>query len=117
MDDSRLFIEIGINHNGQLEAVDMTPYERWSTDIINHVAIERVIDSNSETVDIRFRTMRHERDYEYMRHSKPFDLPGDGMYTYQKLILPLKEHAQEGDCFYEDGKLYIQNRQVDFEEV
>ena len=47
--DSRLFMEIGINNDGNLEVVDQTPYERWIHDgdfDPDHEVLERVILNN-----------------------------------------------------------------------
>lgn len=104
--DQRLFIEIGIDSDGNLAPVDNTPYERLETDIYEHVSIERVLDSDENIIESRTKEMTHNRDYEFLRYTEPYELPSDGLYVYQKLIVPMQSHAGEADYYYNDGDLY-----------
>lgn len=117
--DQRLFIEIGLNNQGNILPVDNTPYERWGEDIHNHAVIERVFDSEENVLETRIKEMDHFRDYEYLRHTEPFEITNDGLYTYQKLIIPLKEHVGNAKFYYYDGSLYdaLTNETLSFEEV
>ena len=47
----------------------------------------------------------------------PFELIEDGMYKYQKLILPTYGHEGNSDCYYKDGKLYLNNEEVSFDVI
>ena len=113
--DSRLFIEIGIDDDGNLAPIDRTPYERWEEDITYHTAIERVLDSDDNVVQMRVKTMEHERDYEYMRLTEPYKLPSDGLFTYQKILIPTYGHQGLSRCYYKDGAVYLDTASVDFD--
>lgn len=115
--DSRLFIEIGIDDNGYLAPIDRTPYERWEEDITYHAVIERVLDSNGEVVEARSKIMQHERDYENMRLTDPYKLPSDGLFTYQKILVPTIGHENGSSCYYDDGSFYINGSEVEFDEL
>ena len=104
--DQRLFIEIGIDNNGNLAPVDMTPYERLGQDIYEHVCIERVLDGDENIIATRTKEMTHDRDYEFLRHTEPYELPSDGLYVYQKLIVPMQNHSGESDYYYLNGNLH-----------
>ena len=115
--NQRLFIKLQLNDKGDLVTEDMTPYEHFGEDIYNHVVIERVLDYTEHVVNSRMNVIVDEDDFKFLRCFEPLDLPSDGLYTYQKLILPLKEHAGNTNCYYDDERLYVDGEVATFEEV
>lgn len=112
--DSRLFMEIGINNNGNLEVVDQTPYERWIHDgdfDPDHEVLERVILNNGDEDPkvVAFSDI-HGSTPELLRHSTEYDVPGNGLYHYQKLVIPTYTHSQTHEneyLFYRNGVVYF----------
>ena len=93
--DSRLFMEIGVNSDGELEVIDQTPYERWINDgdfdsEHNHVVLERIVkaDGDDDPWTYCIQLLSDNLTPEQLRHSATYDLNGDGLYHYQKLIIP-----------------------------
>lgn len=102
--DSRLFMEIGINDNGNLYVVDNSPYERWIEDYeedIDHVVFERVLKITTEDLDydVVEEIARPATSVNELRADKEFELPEDNYYRYQKMIIPTEEHRGESICF------------------
>lgn len=107
--DSRLFMEIGINNDGDLEVIDQTPYERWIHDgefDVEHQVLERIILNNGDDDPeiIAFSNI-HGETPEQLRNSTTYDVPGNGLYHYQKLVIPTYNHKQS----HENEKLYYRN--------
>lgn len=137
--DSRLFMEIGINDNGNLYVVDNSPYERWIEEYeegINHIVFERVVEydlDNERELNIIEENSTHPSSIEELCSNKEFDLPKDGLYLYQKMIIPTEEHRGESTCYAKevvvkqngidlvDFAIYIEEngeeRQIDFTEA
>lgn len=95
--DSRLFMEIGFVNN-TFQAIDQTPYERWINDGYfdyehSHVVIQRLVSvkdgESNRTVD---NNIRIADTLDEIRN--PFEVPDveNGLYYYQKLILPTQNH-------------------------
>ena len=108
--DSRLNITLSADPNGNLVIKDSTNYSEWETDVSNHTAIERLLDYNSQVIETKISTLPNSID-------SAFDLVSDGMYIYQKLILPTESHDGEDTCYYEDGKIYWNGEVAAFEDV
>lgn len=111
--DSRLFMEIGINNDGELEVIDQTPYERWINDgefDPGHQVLERVILNNGDETPtvIAFSNLTGTTPEE-LRHSTIYDVPGNGLYHYQKLVIPTYTHSQSHEnehLYYRNGIVY-----------
>ena len=108
--DSRLNITLSADPNGNLIVKDSTNYSEWETDVSNHTVIERLLNYNSQVLETKVSTLSMSLD-------SAFDLISDGMYIYQKLILPTESHDGEDSCYYEDGKIYWNGDVVEFEDV
>jgi len=130
--DSRLFMEIGINDSGNLEIVDNTPYERWIQDNIldgDHVVFERILKITSDDLD--FETVWesfNSADTVYkLKSDKEVELPEDNYYRYQKMLIPLENHDGNqrlfvrGDSINGFRMIFIDNNNiehlVDFDEA
>lgn len=113
--DSRLFMEIGFV-NTAFQAVDKSPYERWINDgdfddSQSHLVVHRllnVVDGEDPTVvGIKYFASN---DIDEIRD--PYEVPdiANGLYYYQKLIIPFGEHSSDANehLYYktEDGKVY-----------
>lgn len=108
--DSRLDIVLSANEDGNLVLTDNTNYAEWETDVSNHVAIERLLDYNSNILTTKTTPLMEDTTTE-------FELISDGMYVYQKLILPTEAHEGEDYCYYEDGKIYLNGKVVEFDVI
>lgn len=108
--DSRLNIILGADSEGNLTITDTTDYSEWTTDISNHTVIERLLDYNSKMIDTKSSTLQNSSE-------SYFELLADGMYVYQRLILPTHGHEGNSDCYYDDGKIYLNGEVVEFEEI
>jgi len=108
--DSRLDIVISADENGNLVLTDNTNYSEWETDVTNHVAIERLLDYKSNIITTKTTPLMETT-------VSNFELVSDGMYVYQKLILPTELHEGEDYCFYQDGKIYLNGEVVEFDVI
>ena len=106
--DSRLYITLSSDENGNLVADDFTNYSEWSEDVSNHTSIERLLDSELKVLETKTGILQ--------THTV-FDLFADGMYAYQKLILPTYGHEGNSNCYYKDGEIYLDGEVVSFDEV
>lgn len=112
--DSRLQIEIGIDDSGDLFVVDQTPYEQFIYDYvedISHVVLERVIEYSEDDDALKVVTEIRPEDPVHsvseLQASKTFELPNDGMFQYQKIILPTEDHRSNSNIFYDNGHIYL----------
>lgn len=118
--DSRLDMEIGIDEDGKLLAVDNTSYEEWiidyQDDSINHVAFERVlkwdVTSNEELSNIQYAQVvgweiTEATSAQKLKELRTFTLPSDGLYQYQKIVVPTREHRGESLCYADNDFLYL----------
>ena len=105
--DSRLQIEIGIDDSGDLFVVDQTPYEQFIYDYvedISHVVLERVVEYSEDDDTLKVVTEIRPKpvhSVSELQASKTFELPNDGMFHYQKIILPTEDHRSNSNIFYE----------------
>lgn len=90
--NSRLIIQLDVDLNGVLTVLDHTNYREWGTDVIHHGFIEFITDSNKNIIAKRLYNIRTEEDIRLLRKSPPFKLSTDGVYTYQRLVIPELEH-------------------------
>jgi len=109
--DSRLYIILSTNSDGNLVVTDNTDYSEWSTDVSNHTAVERLLDNKCNVMEVRTSTISNPPE------NNVWDLVFDGMYTYQKLILPTYGHEGDSDCYYDDGKFYLNGEEVTFDDI
>lgn len=113
--DSRLFMEIGVI-NTTFQAVDRTPYEQWINNGYldsehSHVVMQRLIsirdNDDNNTVD---NNLRVASTLDELRN--PFEVEDlqNGLYYYQKLILPTQDHLTSANeqLYYDtsDRKIY-----------
>lgn len=108
--DSRLEIVLSANEDGNIVLTDRTNYSEWTTDVSNHTVIERLLNYNSKVLETKVSTVSNSTD-------SYFELISDGMYVYQRLILPTHNHDGNTDCYYEDGKIYLDGNEAQFEDV
>lgn len=101
--DQRLNIELFIDNDGKLVPVDTTPYSELGFDT-NHVSIERVLNSDGEIIITR--TTEIKEDVSELNISEGLELPSDGLFVYQKMIVPTKEHEGNDYYCYDNGELY-----------
>lgn len=107
--DSRLEITLTTNADGNLVLIDNTDYSEWATDVSNHTVIERLLNYDSKVLKTKVSTLSNEDSY--------FELIADGMYVYQRLILPTFGHEGNSDCYYDDGKIYLDGNESTFEAI
>ena len=108
--DSRLCVELGINNDGDLYAVDHSHYEEWIEEEgldLNHVIYERVIsyDGTDAQVLTTYKTLI--TDIRCLDRCRTVQLPDDGLYLYQKLVIPLKGHSGDSICYSDVDHIYI----------
>lgn len=119
--NDRLSIRLIINDEGKLVPIDDTDYSEWGPDIYNHVVIERLLNFDSEVIDTIVTEVTEDCSYQDVKKLSYFELPYDGAFTYQKLILPIGSHAglESGShaAYYEDGELYIDGQPACFDDV
>lgn len=120
--DSRLLMEIFIDRNGNLAAVDHSPYKTLGSEIYNHVVIDRVLsldldDSECDILETKTKEILFDKDLIFLKHPDSFELPSDGLYIFQRLIIPLKEHAGKTEYHYDNGLYNKSGEKVDFDEV
>lgn len=122
--DSRLHIELGIDNEGNFFAIDHSKYETWIEEDhldLNHVVYERIItyDGINAQVLASFKTVV--TDIEHYNRCRMLDLPGDGLYLYQKLVLPVQGHAGDSICYSDVCNIYLITAEgtkiVDFDEA
>ena len=109
-------ISVKINDDGNLEVIDITPYEEWFDDyyepiqdVAYHHIIERVIYIDNENTEVAAFYDKNVESYADLRHSTVYKLEKDGHYYYQKVILPTSDHPMSGEnehLYYEDGFAY-----------
>lgn len=103
----RLDMVIKINGDGDLEVEDTTPYEQWDADGYlgdnwaglnrdngedpswKFIVLERIVSENSEeTKLIGLYGVENANSIPALRHNGVYEVPGNGLYHYQKLIIP-----------------------------
>lgn len=117
--DERLLVQLALKPNCQLEAIDHSPYETWTTDLVNHVVLEFIVYNKEEAPkedSIVIMPIKTHKDYFYLRRSAPIQLSRDGNWHYYKLIVPCLEHLLDDasglynvdeETFYYNGEFYI----------
>lgn len=134
--DSRLFMEIGIVNN-TFQAVDMSHYERWIVDgefdqEHSHVIIHRLVsvkdgDENKAVGGPEIIIVDNINDLQKTREFKNIN---NGLYYYQKLLLPTQMPEETVDSVWYDensgnviysntdfGTLKQMNPKKDFDEI
>lgn len=108
--DSRLCVELGIDNEGNFFAVDHSPYEMWINEgdlDFNHVVYERLLLYDGLDVKVIGTYKTIATDILCFNRCRTIDLPGDGLYLYQKLVLPLKGHAGDSICYSDVDHIYV----------
>lgn len=112
---SRLFMEIGINDSGDLYVEDRTQYELWITDSnldVDHYVYERVLEyseDDEKLIIIAQNISKKATSIAELRADKTFTLPKDGLYHYQKLIIPDASHSGNVDCWSDGTDIYLRD--------
>lgn len=111
--DNRLFMEIGFV-NDKFQAVDRTPYERWINDGVldsSHVILQRLVSVKDRESNYTIENnLKIENTIDDLRN--PFEVSDvqNGLYYYQKLIIPTQEHVTSANenLYYdtETNKIY-----------
>ena len=125
MNDSRLFLEIGIEDNNTFVAIDRSPYERWSEDehlsTDPHYVFQALYTTEHEDIDDRAIasgiTLINE-NFENIRTWTVEDL-SDGLYYYHRFILPNEDHNNNSNeaLWYDDVNEKIMFRDKDSEDT
>lgn len=118
----RLDITAKINDNGDLEVYDTTPYEQWDLDDFQvddpedeeiprwtFLVMERVVHITSEEPKLIEWLVRPDVvSTNGLRLGWIKPLTDDGLYHYQKLIIPYKDNISSAieRLYYHDGKIY-----------
>jgi len=105
-------MEIGIDNNGDLYVVDQSPYERWIEEAqpdLNHVVYERVIEfsEDDEKLTIVAQNISNADSINTLKADKVFELPRDGFYHYQKIIVPVRDHRGSSDVYSDGVNLFL----------
>ena len=115
--NSRLFINVGFV-NSAFEAIDNTPYERWIDDDIfdsgnEHMMVHRLVQVNSDgdnqLIDLQVFTSG---DIDQVRNPYRRENATNGLYYYQKLIIPSIEHTTDANerLYYDEfGTIHFDN--------
>ena len=105
--NKRLSINLMVQPNCQLVAVDNSDYNSLGVDLLEHVMLE-FLSYNDETSPlpktVRLRKEIHNRGYYLSRFSSEFILEMDGTYSYYKLVIPILDHFEMENGRY--SKLY-----------
>lgn len=124
MEGSRLYIELAVDNECRLIAIDRSNYSALEdqNDLINHVMVEFVSNISDEIIGHKFNIILHERDYLLRRFSSRFLLKIDGTYHYYKLIIPTiyhfessedpKKYLVENKCFFYNGSFYFSDHDL-----
>ena len=125
MNDSRLFLEIGIEDNNTFVAIDRSPYERWSDE--GHIstdphyvfqALYSVEDGDISDDAIAREIILMTEDFENIRTWKVEEI-NDGLYYYHRFILPDEDHNNNSNeaLWYDVEEDKIMFRDKDSEET
>lgn len=106
--DSRLFMEIGFVDT-TFQAVDRSPYERWINDSVldnshSHLVIQRLLQvKDGEDNAVISLTSGIANTIEKLRNPFTYDGLTNGLYYYQKLLIPGIDHDNNSDIYYIDS--------------
>lgn len=119
MDSNLLSIELSINHDGKLIVTDTTEYEDLQSLVYNYAAIERLVDFDENVVEERYKVLTQQETAADFRKEDPYNLPKDGFYEYQKLLIPTEDYIGTSICYFntEDEKFYLNNEEVEFDDI
>lgn len=82
-----LKIKLTQEDNCSISVVDSTLYE-YLGDVTEVGILEYLEDFDEEISNLKLTIIKNKEDYRYMRCSDPIELPGDGRFTYYKIIIP-----------------------------
>lgn len=105
--DQRLSITLEIDKFGNLVINDSTDYSQLDY-VLDHILVERVLNNELDVVFTRMLTVTPDNIFPLVE-SEPIPLPYDGLFTYQRLLVPLKDHPSENDYYYNNGRFYTIN--------
>lgn len=95
--DSRLFMEIGME-NRKFIAIDKSPYERWINDgnldgNNSHLILQRLLSIKDDNNNLVHNSSALVTTVNELKN--PFEVDGltNGLYYYQKLIIPTVGHT------------------------
>lgn len=125
-----LNIQLFLNQQCQLTAIDNTSYNNIGIDIIDHVSLEFLVYNDEDTPitsSIFYKKYKHSRD-QYVHNTTNFTLNKDGIYTYYKFLIPKLRHLVKEDedkciavvkdeIFYHNGNIYIGKNNVELESI
>lgn len=101
--DSWLKIEIVINDEGNLSVIDSSEYTTWIEDGIfdeQHIVYDRVLSYTAEPEVIKSRMWLAESPEALQNNDNDeIDLPGDGWYRYERILIPVDGHDGESDLY------------------
>ena len=105
-------MEIGIDDSGDLFVVDQSPYERWIAEYqmdLGHVVYERVLEysEDDDKLIIVGQNISSADSIETLKADKTFTLPSDGLYHYQKIVIPTIDHRGNSDVFSDGKDIYL----------
>ena len=80
----------------------------------HHVVLERVIrySEDDDKLDIIAENINIPTSYMGYKVDKTYELPSDGLYHYQKIIVPTQDHIGDSLCYYntsDENLFFIDN--------
>lgn len=99
--DSRLFIDINIDIT-TFQAIDNSPYERWQHDgdfdeNHSHAILQRLVKVGNDGNELVDFDLRVADELDEFSKSWEVETVKNGLYYYQKLILPTQGHASNAN--------------------
>lgn len=101
--DSTLTVNLMLDANCNLVALDSSDYENTFKNITTHAIIEFLQDSNGIIINQRVHIIDSLTDPQIKR-SLPMEIQNDGIQIYYRLLIPTMEH------YLEDGIYKVANR-------
>lgn len=107
--DSTLTVNLMLDADCRLVALDDSDYEGTFTEITSHAIIEFLQDVNDNILNQRVHTITGITD-PLIKTSLPMELPNDGIQIYYRMVIPTMEH------YLEDGVYKVANRYFCYED-
>lgn len=117
--DKNLIIELIQDNNCNLTIIDNSNYSDLGNSLLNYVTLELLIyneDTKPLLNSIKISEFTSNRDY-YLRDSTIYQLDRDGIYSYNKFLIPKLEQLEisnksgyyniSNEVFYYNDKIYL----------
>ena len=114
--ERHLNVQLVLQRDGILHAVDFSDYNSIGADINNHIMLDFMI-FKDELVQksIKLRHEKLNRGYFRQKFETTYQLDNDGTYTYYKFVIPTYYHFVDNgelvndicdEIFYFEGNIY-----------